>query len=188
MISAGETIVMEEDTESIMPKALPELPTIPKMRRGRPRKKPGEAKSSYVRISKKDEHTILRGLKEFKPLYIIANEIGCCRQTLYAYLRDVMDIRYREMRESMLDVAENRLFKNVLDGNQNAIEYFLDRQGRGRGYGVQQQMDRQDVPTINIGRIEITDAVKVEMKKQPDAIEVEAEVVDEKGEEDGNNG
>lgn len=181
MISAGESIVMEEeDTESVMPKALPELPTIPKMRRGRPRKKSGEAKSSYVRISKKDEPKILKGLKEFKPLYIIANEIGCCRQTLYTYLRDVMDIRYREMRESMLDVAENRLFKNVLDGNQNAIEYFLDRQGRGRGYGVQQQMDRQDVPTINIGRIEITDSVKLGTATQPEPIDVEAEVVVEK--------
>lgn len=85
------------------------------------------------------------------------------RGTLYKYVREVMNLEYKDMREAMLDVAESRLLKNVLDGNQNAIEFLLDRQGKSRGYGEKQQLDRQDVPTINIGRIEIKPQDKVEV-------------------------
>lgn len=127
----------------------------------------------YGKIDRKDHKTILEGIRQFKPLYIIAQELGVCRQTLYTYLREKMDINYRDMKESMLDVAENRLFRNVVDGNQNAIEYFLDRQGRSRGYGQQQQLDRQDVPVINIGKIELAQG---DAKHEPEA--VEAEVVE----------
>ena len=115
-------------------------------------------KRSWKRIEKKDERTILKGLREFRPLYLIAQDIGVCRATLYTYLRNEMNISYKDMRESMLDIAENKLLKNILDGNQNAIQFFLDRQGKNRGYGEKQQLDRQDVPTINIGKIEVNSA------------------------------
>lgn len=106
-------------------------------------------------IDKRDEKTILKGLKAFRPLYLIAQDIGVSRWTLSRYLRDEMNLDYKDMRESMLDIAENKLLANIIDGNQNAIQFFLDRQGRSRGYGEKQQLDRQDVPTINIGTIQI---------------------------------
>lgn len=123
-------------------------------------------KKKYGHIDKKDEKTIIKGLREFKPLYVIAQELGVCRQTLYAYIRDKMDTSYKDMREAMIDVAEAKLFKNIIDGNQNAIQFFLDRQAKNRGYGEKQMLDRNDVPIINIGRIEIatpTDTKKVEV-------------------------
>lgn len=123
-------------------------------------------KKKYGHIDKKDEKTIIKGLREFKPLYVIAQELGVCRQTLYAYIRDKMDTSYKDMREAMIDVAEAKLFKNIIDGNQNAIQFFLDRQAKNRGYGEKQMLDRNDVPVINIGRIEIappTDTKKVEV-------------------------
>ena len=113
------------------------------------------SKRSYKHLGKKDEPHILKGLKAFKPLYIIANELGVDRHTLYKYLRDNMDISYKNMRESMLDVAESKLLKNVIDGNQNAIEFMLDRLGKNRGYGIKEITDRNDVPIINIGKIEV---------------------------------
>lgn len=122
-----------------------------------------QQKRSWKRIEKKDEKIILKGMKEFRPLYLIARDIGVSRGTLYKYVREVMNLEYKDMREAMLDVAESRLLKNVLDGNQNAIEFLLDRQGKSRGYGEKQQLDRQDVPTINIGRIEIKPQDKVEV-------------------------
>lgn len=122
-----------------------------------------QQKRSWKRIEKKDEKIILKGLREFRPLYLIARDIGVSRNTLYKYLREEMNVDYKDAREAMLDVAESRLLKNVLDGNQNAIEFLLDRQGKSRGYGEKQQLDRQDVPTINIGRIEIKPQEKVEV-------------------------
>ena len=122
-----------------------------------------QQKRSWERIEKKDEKIILKGLREFRPLYMIARDIGVSRNTLYKYLREEMNVDYKDAREAMLDVAESRLLKNVIDGNQNAIEFLLDRQGKSRGYGEKQQLDRQDVPTINIGRIEIKPQEKVEV-------------------------
>ena len=122
-----------------------------------------QQKRSWKRIEKKDEKIILKGLREFRPLCLIAKDIGVSRNTLYKYLREEMNVDYKDAREAMLDVAESRLLKNVLDGNQNAIEFLLDRQGKSRGYGEKQQLDRQDVPTINIGRIEIKPQEKVEV-------------------------
>ena len=122
-----------------------------------------QQKRSWKRIEKKDEKIILKGLREFRPLYMIARDIGVSRNTLYKYLREEMNVDYKDAREAMLDVAESRLLKNVIDGNQNAIEFLLDRQGKSRGYGEKQQLDRQDVPTINIGRIEIKPQEKVEV-------------------------
>ena len=140
-------------------------------------KQNGAGKRSWKRIEKKDEHTILKGLREFRPLYLIAQDIGVCRVTLYTYLREKMNINYKDMRESMLDIAENKLLKNIIDGNQNAIQFFLDRQGRNRGYGEKQQLDRQDVPTINIGKIEVNngDAKQIKPEEIIDVNEVAEE-------------
>lgn len=131
-------------------------------------------KRSWKRIEKKDEKMILKGLREFKPLYLIAQDIGVCRATLYTYLREEMNISYKDMRESMLDIAESRLLKNILDGNQNAIQFFLDRQGKGRGYGEKQQLDRQDVPTINIGKIEVN-GTESPLRTVKEVVEVQSE-------------
>jgi hypothetical protein len=131
--------------------------------------------ATHRSLGRKDESYILKRMKQFAPLYIIAQELGVCRQTLYSYLRDKMNLSYKDMRESMIDVAEGKLFKNIIDGNQSAIEYFLDRQAKHRGYGVKEVRDREDVPVINIGKIEIappTDA-------QPQPVTVEAETVAE---------
>lgn len=137
------------------------------------------ASAQYNRLGKKDEPFILKGIRAFRPLYLIAQDLGVCRQTLYKYIRDKMDISWRDMRESMIDVAEGKLLKNIIDGNQGAIEFFLDRQAKNRGYGIKEITDRNDVPIINIGRIEIakTDAPP-QQPKAPENPPIEAEVVE----------
>jgi hypothetical protein len=112
-------------------------------------------RKQYKHLGKKDEKYILKRMREFAPMYLIAKELDVCRHTLSSYIRDEMDMDYKDIRESMIDVAESKLFKNIIDGNQNAIEFFLDRQAKSRGYGEKQLLDRTDVPVINIGKIEI---------------------------------
>lgn len=120
-------------------------------------------KRSWRKIEPKDERIILKGMKEFRPLYLIAKDLGVSRGNLYTYVREKMNLDYKDVKESMLDIAEAKLMQNIADGNQNAIQFFLDRQGKSRGYGEKQQMDRQDVPTINIGTIQIN---KTDEKKE----------------------
>ena len=120
-------------------------------------------KRSWRKIEPKDERIILKGMKEFRPLYLIARDLGVSRGNLYTYVREKMNLDYKDVKESMLDIAEAKLMQNIADGNQNAIQFFLDRQGKSRGYGEKQQMDRQDVPTINIGTIQIN---KTDEKKE----------------------
>lgn len=120
--------------------------------------KTGADRKKHVFLEKRHEKLIIKRLKALVPLYKIANELDVTRQTLYNYIRAHMDEVYRDIRESMVDIAERSLMKNVKDGNQNAIEFLLNNQGRERGYGEQHQKDRMDVPIINFGRIEINKA------------------------------
>ena len=144
---------------------------------------PTKAMIKHGRIEKKDEKTILDGIRKMKPIFLIAQEIGVSRQALYNYVRNKMDTTFRDMREAMVDICETKLLQNVMDGNQNAIEYFLNAQGRGRGYGAQGEKDRQDVPIIKIGKIEVTNSdfkPEVASEKERKAETVEAEVVEVK--------
>jgi len=45
------------------------------------------------------------------------------------------------VKETRLDTAEKQLDKNIREGNQRAIEYFLTRQGRDRGYGERSTLE-----------------------------------------------
>jgi hypothetical protein len=115
-------------------------------------------RKKYNHLGKKDEKYILKRMREFAPMYLIAKELDVCRHTLSSYIRDEMDMDYKDVKEAMIDVAESKLFKNIIDGNQNAIQFFLDRQAKSRGYGEKQLLDRTDVPVINIGKIEIKES------------------------------
>lgn len=109
----------------------------------------------YRKLTEADDEVIVREVRAFRPLYIIAKELGCDRRTLSSYIKKNFPDLLQEMRESMLDVAEAKLLQNINSGNENAIEYFLDRQGKDRGYGEQSAIPQNAVPVINIGRIDI---------------------------------
>lgn len=42
-----------------------------------------------------------------------------------------------DVAEGNLDVAEQSLMKSIRSGNAKAIMFYLDRKGKGRGYGIQ---------------------------------------------------
>ena len=65
----------------------------------------------------------------------------------------------------MLDIAEAKLLQNINSGNENSIEYFLDRQGKDRGYGNQVSIPQSAVPVINIGRIDVHKEEVLEVKQ-----------------------
>jgi len=115
----------------------------------------------YYKLSERDEPFIRSELLKFTPLFIIAQKIGCNRNVLSKYIRANMPEVFSEMKESMKDLAESKLLENIKGGNENAIEYFLDRQARDRGYGEKIEVPASSLPTINIGRIEVVQKQEV---------------------------
>lgn len=68
-----------------------------------------------------------------------ARILGCSRQTVDRYVRRYAACReaIREERETMIDFAEAMLYQRVQQGDQWAIKFLLQTQGRDRGYGEQ---------------------------------------------------
>lgn len=75
-----------------------------------------------------------------------ARFLGCDRHTvaryinLYPSVKSVAD----EERETLIDFAENQLFKQVQDGNITAIIFTLKTIGKSRGYVERQEVTGAD--------------------------------------------
>ena len=119
----------------------------------------------YRKLTEADDEFIEKEIRAFRPLYIIAKELGCDRRTLSTYIKKNMPDVIKDMREAMVDVAEAKLLQNINSGNENSIEYFLDRQGKDRGYGNQVAIPQSAVPVINIGRIDVHKEEVLEVKQ-----------------------
>lgn len=87
------------------------------------------------RLTEADHDTIVSELKSLKPIYAIAEALKVSRQYLAKYIHEHLEDALEDSREKMLDVAEFRMMQNIDKGDQGAIQYFLDRCGRTRGYG-----------------------------------------------------
>ena len=119
----------------------------------------------YRKLDENDDAFIEKEVRAFRPLYVIARSLGCDRRTLSSYIKKRFPDLLSEMRESMLDIAEAKLLQNINSGNENSIEYFLDRQGKDRGYGNQVAIPQSSVPVINIGRIDVHKEEVLEVKQ-----------------------
>ena len=119
----------------------------------------------YRKLDENDDAFIEKEVRAFRPLYVIARSLGCDRRTLSSYIKKRFPDLISEMRESMLDIAEAKLLQNINSGNENSIEYFLDRQGKDRGYGNRVSIPQSAVPVINIGRIDVHKEEVLEVKQ-----------------------
>ena len=76
--------------------------------------------------------------------------LGCSRNTIKRYVDKYPSVKavYEEERETLIDFAENQLFKQVQEGNITAIIFTLKTIGKSRGY-----VERQEVTGANGGAI-----------------------------------
>lgn len=66
----------------------------------------------------------------------IARRVGCTRKTVYAAIdrwSTVADALAEE-KEKTLDFTEGMLLRNIREGREASIFYYLNNQGRDRGY------------------------------------------------------
>ncbi|SNR99404.1 hypothetical protein SAMN04488503_2237 [Humidesulfovibrio mexicanus] len=76
----------------------------------------------------------------------ICERLKCSRTTLDAYIAKHPEIAeyYKEECESVLDMAESRLFSNIDRGELGALMYYLNNKGKERGYNRPQRGDAAD--------------------------------------------
>lgn len=94
--------------------------------------------------------------EEFLNMYIIkagnvagtCKAIGVVRGTYYHWIRsnEVFRELVDDHTEQLIDFAEGQLMKNIQEGRDSAIFYFLNAKGRNRGYGLQEK----DKPAITV--------------------------------------
>jgi hypothetical protein len=71
---------------------------------------------------------------------LAAHSIGCTRETIYQYakryatVQSAIDKSRNDFDEELLDIAEHKLRQSVLEGEQWAVTYVLNKKGRARGY------------------------------------------------------
>ena len=75
-----------------------------------------------------------------------ARYLGCSRNTISRYIDTYPTVKavYDEERETLIDFAENQLFKQVQDGNITAIIFTLKTIGKSRGYVERQELSGPD--------------------------------------------
>ena len=79
-----------------------------------------------------------------------ARSLHCDTKTIVNRMREYPEIQeaLEEAEARRLDQAEMMLDKNIGKGDQRAIEFFLSRKGRGRGYGTDLKDDELDLATV----------------------------------------
>ena len=59
--------------------------------------------------------------------------VGISRETYYKWRKDKeFDQKCKEVEESLIDMAEVQLIKNIREGNQRAVEFFLKNRASER--------------------------------------------------------
>ena len=73
----------------------------------------------------------------------IAKRLDCTRANVYKLIKKYPTVRQalEDERESMKDVAETQLFKNIEDGKEVSLIFYLKTQAKDRGYIEKQQIE-----------------------------------------------
>lgn len=98
---------------------------------------------------------IMDALRECKGMvYVAAASIPCSPKTIKARLASKPELAeiLREESEAMKDTAEMSLFDAVIAGDPWAVQYYLTRKAKDRGYG-----DRQETVNLNVNWDDLTD-------------------------------
>jgi len=103
--------------------------------------------------------------------------LGCARKTISNRLKEFPAIgqALEETEAHRLDEAETSLDRNIKNGNQKAIEFFLKNKGASRGYG---QIPKDKDDEIDLGKVvadwqAMLEAEKPSSFSQPSVIEID---------------
>ena len=89
-------------------------------------------------------------------------EVGISRETFYRYYNEDKDFRDKvdELENLTLDYVESQLFKQIKDGSERSILFYMKYKGRKRGYN--------DSLDITSGGEKITEIKLIQIDKKED--------------------
>ena len=87
----------------------------------------------------------------------IAKKIGCPRSTVYRYIKNYATVAQaiQDERDKMKDFAEGQLFKNIQDGKETSLIFYLKTQAKDRGYVERQEVYNLDLSSLSDEQLEI---------------------------------
>lgn len=87
--------------------------------------------------TEEEDLLIIDLMKHHIPLHIIAEKVNAERHCLSKHIKEMAELAMlkEDMQEAKLDIAESQLQRLIMQGNVTALMYFLEKQGRSRGYG-----------------------------------------------------
>lgn len=102
----------------------------------------GNSRNGQLKMRRKQDtcrmkEVFLKALNENKGLVTYAcQKTNVARQTHYLWLTTDEEYakRVAEIRETVLDFGENQLLKNISEGKEASLLFFLKCQGKSRGY------------------------------------------------------
>lgn len=132
--------------------------------------------------TEEEDETIAAGLRGGLPLHVIGQKVHCERHTLAKHIEETPELRQLRIdcMEARIDNAEYQADRLVQAGNPTMIMFTLERQGRKRGWGVQEEKEVEKdesrivmgmIPELEVGAAE--DKIE-EIKNQTEQLAVSA--------------
>ena len=114
-------------------------------------------------MAKKERYTVEQVCEAIRSqkglLSMAANRLGCSYMTVWNYSQKYPEVKQaiEESKESMLDLAEGKLFQEINAGNMTAIIFFLKTKGKARGYSERQEITGAEGGPV-MGRVVVVDS------------------------------
>lgn len=82
-----------------------------------------------------------------------ANKLACSRRALYVWMNSDPELKQarEDAEESLLDMAEGKLYTAVKEGDMTAIIFTLKTKGKKRGYVERQEIEIDKNATLKVG-------------------------------------
>lgn len=103
-----------------------------------------------------EDENIAKGLLAHLPLYVMATKMNCCKRVLSKHIKETPWLAelLQQRDENILETAEYQAYRLADAGNPSMIMFILERKGKHRGWGVQdEEMESGDDGGILMGLI-----------------------------------
>lgn len=90
-----------------------------------------------------EDENIAKGLLAHLPLYVMATKMNCCKRLLSNHIKQTPWLAelLNQRDENILETAEYQAYRLADAGNPSMIMFILERKGKHRGWGVQDEED-----------------------------------------------
>jgi transposase-like protein len=107
-------------------------------------------------MARKSKKAIIEAIKDSGGIMsTIARRLGVTWHTADSWVKQYDETKQalQDERETILDLAESTLFRNIKDGNSQDAKWLLSTMGKNRGYSERQEITGVDGGPIDVNAI-----------------------------------